>query len=99
MSKRGHNTGAIDVRGEGVYRLRFRANGRRCAVTADLGQQRCCRGAVPVAPSGAVRRSGDGVPAQAWALSYWEPTDAGMRPRSLTWIPCCFAHSRTADEW
>jgi integrase len=31
--KRGHNTGAIDVRAEGVYRLRFRVNGKRCAVT------------------------------------------------------------------
>jgi integrase len=32
-TKRGHNTGAIDVRGEGVYRLRFRVNGKRCTVT------------------------------------------------------------------
>ena len=41
----------------------------------------------------------DGAPAQAWALSYWETTDAGMRPRSLTWMPCFFDHSRTAEEW
>jgi hypothetical protein len=32
-TKGGHNTGAIDVRGEGVYRLRFRVNGKRCTVT------------------------------------------------------------------
>ena len=41
---------------------------------------------------------GDGALVQAWASSYWETTDAGMRPRSLTSMPCCFAHSRTAGE-
>ena len=42
MTKRGHNTGAIDMRAEGVYRLRFRANGKRCTVTVrgSMGEAR-----------------------------------------------------------
>jgi integrase len=33
MTKRGHGEGAIDQRGEGVFRLRYRANGKRHAKT------------------------------------------------------------------